>query len=568
MKLSLFLELLRARKRVAAEYLGLMLILPPLEAYCMVLIYLIVSPGNAAPMVAKLSQALGLPAIAGEQELRLLFFAVAVACVGLFALGRWWRIKRTTDIRFGIYEETLRMVMEGLLQVPPHLAAQEDLDNFSNVAVNLVKNVSVVFFSLLSFAFNLMAVLVLTLSTFYYTPPAIILLAMALGVFSIVINRRKFSGLQEIGEQETEVQKDLMGVARQVLQGLSRIKFDMLEPTILERVHQVASKSRQWRASKMHTREAIAILGDTFSLVSIIALVTVGLVFYDLEAGIFIALLMIFNRLRTYVYGMQFDLMSIRESRYGVEKVGEVLARMAAMRSEQIDCDLGEIKGLRLRGVDFSFPGKPVLKQASLELTEGDRVLVQGPSGQGKSTLLLILAGYLPPQGGSVQVASGQAAADAEFANLRRLTFYTSNDLFLFPGSVRQSLDPAGQFSEDQLRQALSQVLLLEEVEKMPGGLEAQVGDDGEMLSLGQRQRLLLARLFLRHPSLVLLDEATSNVDPDSERKIFQNVLRHLDSRAILVVASHRHTDSIAFNKAFQVHQGAIRPMQPPPVLN
>lgn len=549
---------------MVAEYLGLMLVLPPLEAFSMILIYLIVSPANASPVVAKFSQALGLPAITSEQELRLFFFLIAVVCVGLFALGRWWRINRTTDIRFGIYEETLRMVMEGLLQVPPHLAAQEDLDNFSNVAVNLVKNVSVVFFSLLSFAFNLMAVLVLTLSTLYYTPPAIILLATALGVFSIVINRRKFSGLQDIGGQETEVQKDLMGVARQVLQGINRIKFDMLEPTILARVHQVASKSRQWRTSKMHTREAIAILGDTFSLVSIITLVMIGLTFYDLEAGIFIALLMIFNRLRTYVYGMQFDLMSIRESRYGVERVSEVLARMAAMRSEQDGRAPEEIKGLRVQRVDFSFPGKPVLRQATLELSEGDRVLVQGPSGQGKSTLLLILAGYLPPQGGSVQVASEKAMAGADFHNLRRLTFYTSNDLFLFPGTVRQALDPAGQFSEDQLQQALSQVLLLEEVEKMPEGLEAQVGDDGELLSLGQRQRLLLARLFLRHPSLVLLDEATSNVDPDSERKIFQNVLRHLDRRAILVVASHRHTDAIAFNKAFRVRQGTILPMEPP----
>ena len=175
--------------------------------------------------------------------------------------------------------------------------------------------------------------------------------------------------------------------------------------------------------------------------------------------------------------------------------------------------------------------GPDVLGGVDLRVAHGEMVALVGPSGSGKSTLLSVLAGELAPRAGTVRLsAPGGGSARAVLVPQRA---------WLFTGTVASNLrlaDPAAD--DERLWSVLRQAHLAAEVEAMPGGLGARVGEEGLTLSGGQAQRLALARALLTDAGVLLLDEPTSHIDTRSERLIIDS-LRRLRGTRTIVVATH-----------------------------
>jgi len=254
--------------------------------------------------------------------------------------------------------------------------------------------------------------------------------------------------------------------------------------------------------------------------------------------------------------------MTLKEFRPSIDKVTAMLGQLEGYALECPPPMSTPPTRIELSGGAFAYDEAPVIEGASVRIQAGDRILVQGPSGQGKSTLLKMLIGFYPPAEGKLEMASEDGRAALDFDRLRPYLFYSSNELHVFNGSIREAVDYDGSVSDDAICTALHQSCLWEFVQSLPEGLNAPVGDNGENLSLGQRQRLLLARLFLRQPRLVILDETTSNIDVETERVIFRNIQEHLDPQSILVVVAHRETDAIAFDKVISVYDGRVEVSQ------
>ncbi|HLU71885.1 MAG TPA: ABC transporter ATP-binding protein [Nonomuraea sp.] len=175
--------------------------------------------------------------------------------------------------------------------------------------------------------------------------------------------------------------------------------------------------------------------------------------------------------------------------------------------------------------------GPAVLEGVDLRVTHGEMVALVGPSGSGKSTLLSVLGGELAPGAGTIRLSAPDGGPARAVLVPQRA--------WLFTGTVAGNLLLADQAAgEQQLWSVLRQAHLAAEVEAMPGGLDARVGEEGLTLSGGQAQRLALARALLADPEILLLDEPTSHIDARSERLIIDSLLLLRGTRTVLV-ATH-----------------------------
>ena len=198
---------------------------------------------------------------------------------------------------------------------------------------------------------------------------------------------------------------------------------------------------------------------------------------------------------------------------------------------------------LAARDVRYAYvPGRDVLHGIDLDLEPGERVAVVGPSGAGKSTLGRLLAGIHPPRTGRVEVG-GVELVELPLETLRQEVALVTQEQHVFVGTLADNLRLARpQASEADLDGALAAVDALEWADALPDGLETVVGAGGERLTPPQTQQLALARLVLADPHTLVLDEATSLLDPRAARHLERSLASVLMGRTVVAIAHRLHT--------------------------
>jgi ABC-type multidrug transport system fused ATPase/permease subunit len=198
---------------------------------------------------------------------------------------------------------------------------------------------------------------------------------------------------------------------------------------------------------------------------------------------------------------------------------------------------------LRARDVRFAYvEGRDVLHGIDLDLEPGERVAVVGPSGAGKSTLGRLLSGIHPPRTGEVEVG-GVRLVDLPLETLRQEVALVTQEQHVFVGTLGENLRLARpEAGLEELESALAAVDALEWVEALPAGLETVVGAGGVSLSPAQTQQLALARLVLADPHTLVLDEATSLLDPRAARHLERSLASVLTGRTVVAIAHRLHT--------------------------
>lgn len=197
-----------------------------------------------------------------------------------------------------------------------------------------------------------------------------------------------------------------------------------------------------------------------------------------------------------------------------------------------------------LEDVRFSHGDEVVLDGLSVELVPGEVVALVGSTGAGKSTLCNLLAHLVDPDAGTIRLG-GLPLPEADPDDLRRTVSLVFQESFLFADSVRENLAMGSRVTDDELWTALEVAKARTFVERLPRGLDEVIGERGVTLSGGQRQRIALARALLRRPRVLLLDDATSAVDPRVERAIL-DALRSSVSATTVVVAHRVSTIALA----------------------
>ncbi|MBV8500966.1 MAG: ABC transporter ATP-binding protein [Paucibacter sp.] len=194
---------------------------------------------------------------------------------------------------------------------------------------------------------------------------------------------------------------------------------------------------------------------------------------------------------------------------------------------------------LRFDRVSFSYGETPTLSDITLEVQAGQTVAFVGSTGSGKSTLIKLLLRFYEPQQGHV-LLDGAPIDELNLQDLRRTIGYVAQDAFLTDGTIAENIAYGSQSASDvQIREAARLSESLEFIERLPLAFATRVGERGQKLSGGQRQRLALARAILKNPPILILDEATSAVDNETEAAIQRSLAVVSRNRTTLVIA-HR----------------------------
>jgi ATP-binding cassette subfamily B protein len=232
------------------------------------------------------------------------------------------------------------------------------------------------------------------------------------------------------------------------------------------------------------------------------------------------------------------------------------LAEVHAMEPEEVartsEADMPERADIEISNLSFRYegPGSPwVLRNLGLVIPAGKITAVVGESGSGKTTLLKLLLGYYPPAEGSIKVG-GMELDGISISSLRRNTGAVMQEGYIFPDTILGNIAPGDDNPDpDRVAEAVKVASLQQLIDSLPSGLRTRIGQGGHGLSQGQRQRILIARVVYKQPSLLLLDEATSALDASNERQIVENLAGFYSGRTVVIVAHRlstvRHADRI-----------------------
>ena len=279
----------------------------------------------------------------------------------------------------------------------------------------------------------------------------------------------------------------------------------------------------------------------------------------DISTGAFVTFLLIMTRLSMplFIFGMLVN--QLQRGEAAARRVFSMVDLEPSIVDKEGATALdGPIESIEFSHVQFSYPGTdtPVLNDISFKVGHGGFLGVMGHTGAGKSTILKLILRYYEPDSGEVLV-NGRNIQDITLDSVRNQMGFVSQDPFLFYGSIRDNVVYSREASEDEIEMALHLAGADEFVVDMEQGIDTLVGDRGVMLSGGQRARISLARAMLMKPSLLILDEASSALDAETERRIQSNLLGTGESRTTIAVA-HRLSTIRNADEILSMVDGAV----------
>ena len=252
--------------------------------------------------------------------------------------------------------------------------------------------------------------------------------------------------------------------------------------------------------------------------------------------------------------------MLFNQGAVGADRVFNIIDAEPSIKEISSAPNLNIKKGnIKFEEVSFSYPNteEQAVKDINISVEGGTTVALVGHSGAGKSTIINLLPRFYDPKKGTVYVDE-QNISSVTLSSLRKSISMVSQDIILFDDTVRANIAYANMSaSEEQIRKACDFAAATEFIEKLPQTFETIIGENGIRLSGGQKQRVSIARAVLKNSPIILLDEATSSLDAESEEKV-QNAIMNLTKNKTTLVIAHRLSTIIRADKIIVMNQGQI----------
>jgi ATP-binding cassette subfamily C protein len=345
----------------------------------------------------------------------------------------------------------------------------------------------------------------------------------------------------QAGRQQTHLLKSLMSVMGGQLAAAKALKAmareDHMDALLADQTRALRRALRRQVISK----EAMSALQEPLLAILVALGFFFGLVVLKMPMAEVLVMLFLLARTVSYLSKAQraYQQIVLRESAYWslVDGIADANAQVEPRGGEK---SVGLVEGIRFEDVSFKRDQhRTILEHGTFSVPAQQLTVIVGPSGAGKTTLLDLLVGLLQPDAGTILI-DGVPLADLDLRQWRRQIGYVPQESVMVDESVAYNvtLGEVG-IAEDQIRAALRAADALEFVEAMPEGIHTRVGEGGSRLSGGQRQRLAIARALVHEPRLLILDEATSHLDPEAQAAVIETV-KHLKGRLTILAVAHQ----------------------------
>ena len=277
-----------------------------------------------------------------------------------------------------------------------------------------------------------------------------------------------------------------------------------------------------------------------------------------LSADLFLTYIALFTQVINPFKNLSSAFSNIRKGSAALERIEEVLqTKNTIFNKEQAKILTEFTTGIELKNVNFSYQDKPILKHINLKIPKGKTIALVGASGAGKSTLADLIPRFHDVSSGEILI-DGINIKDYQIRSVRQMMGIVAQDPILFNDTIANNIAlGSGHPSEEKILQAAISANAIDIIRKKPEGLQAEVGDRGNRLSGGERQRITIARALLKNPPILILDEATSSLDTESERIVQEAINELMKNRTVLVIA-HRLSTVRNADEIIVLDQGEI----------
>jgi ATP-binding cassette subfamily B protein len=321
----------------------------------------------------------------------------------------------------------------------------------------------------------------------------------------------------------------------------------------------------EYRDANNYTAHVNAVYGPGTQLLGVIGqavLLAIGgtmVLDHSLSIGALVAFFLYLNRFFQPIQLLVQQYNTYQQGQASVNKLRDLIDTEPEVKEAADAIELPPIDGaIRFDHLSFGYlPGRLVIEDVDLTVAPGETVAFVGPTGAGKSTLAKLVTRFYDPTEGRVLI-DGYDLRDVTMHSLRSQLGVVPQEPFLFAGTIGDNIAFARPDASDaEIHEAINTVGLTEVVERMPDGLDTVVHERGQTLSSGERQLIALARAFLAHPRVLVLDEATSNLDLQSETKIESALDALLENRTAILIA-HRLSTAMRADRIAVVDDGRI----------
>jgi len=384
--------------------------------------------------------------------------------------------------------------------------------------------------------------------------PGVVLLAVFFGRFIRSFSKK---AQREVADSNTIVEETLQGI--QSVKAYTNEFFEMkrYKRRTLE-IAKIGIKGGRYRGAF----SSFLILGLFGALVAVIWQGALLLASGEIDAGELFSFVLYSGFIGGTIGGMANVFTRIQRFLGATEDLFEIFNEETENLSEEISTKPEhQIKGhIVFDNLSFEYPSRPdekVLQEITMNINANQVIAIVGASGAGKSTITSLLLRLHDPTEGHI-LFDGTDSKTIPLSSLRRQIALVPQDIFLFGGTIRENIsygDPKA--TEDQVIQAARQANAWEFIQRFPDQLETLVGERGTQLSGGQRQRVAIARALLKNPRILILDEATSSLDSESE-KLVQDALENLMTGRTSIVIAHRLSTIRKSDQIFVLDNGRI----------
>ena len=379
-----------------------------------------------------------------------------------------------------------------------------------------------------------------------------IIILLVYSVISVIFNKIIYNDIRDLKEKNTVVNSSII----ESINGIDTIKsLNIIENTmdsfLRDYNNYLHSKFKYFKKENIKS----FIENISFSLILFLNILIGGIMVIDKECSI--SDLFVINSILLYFFEPIRNLLNynilMKRAKIITERINELLN----IEEEKIfidECPIKYVNGsIKINNLNYCYGSKKIINNFSYTFNKGSKIMIYGSSGSGKSTLAKIISGYIKPSRNKVFIGDTDIT-DLNLWNIREQITYVSQNEFLFTNTIYNNINLKYTRDITKIKKIIDCMLVNEIIKDNPSGYNMMLEENGNNISGGERQRIILARAFLKNSNYYILDESFSQIDSSKERVILNNIFNNFGDKTIIVI-SHRFDNNDLYDNVINMEE-------------